>query len=107
MTENNLLKFAEECDGTFQAIIVRAGYFFPSSTYPADARNQRSTASRWTDKLLGPTLATTLPSLYTPVNDMAKFAVEAVKGRWEPRGNFFRNVEMRKILKEEGIGGAR
>lgn len=38
---------------------------------------------------------------------MAKFAVEAVKGTWESRGSLFRNAELRKALKEEGMNGAK
>lgn len=45
------------------------------------------------------------PSMYTPVNDMAKFAVEAAKGKWENRGTLFPNAELRKALKEEGMDG--
>lgn len=45
--------------------------------------------------------------MYTPVNDMAKFAVEAVKGNWENKGTLFSNAEMRKALKGEGMDGAK
>lgn len=67
--------------------------------------NQRGAAERWADTLLAPVVAVAWSSMYTPVNDMAKFAVEAVKGRWESRGRMFQNSEMRNALREEGLSG--
>lgn len=102
-----LLKYADDSNGTFKATIIRPGYFFPDPNYPADAKNQRSSAERWGDTLLGGAIGKVMPSLYTPVNDMAKFVVEAVKGTWDSRGSLFRNTELRKALKEEGMDGAK
>lgn len=69
--------------------------------------NQRGAAERWADRLLGPVVAVAWSSVYMPVNDMAKFAVEAIKGRWESRGRMFRNKEMRVASREERLGGER
>ncbi|TFK88543.1 hypothetical protein K466DRAFT_564693 [Polyporus arcularius HHB13444] len=80
------------------AHIYRAGYFFPSKKYPEDRLNQRSTLSRVADIAMGPVLRMLAPSLYSPIEDLGRFAVEVAKGRW-PQQTFFRNADMRELMK--------
>ncbi len=92
--ENNLIKAVEESGGRLGSTIMRPGYFFPSNAYPKDAPNQRSSASRLTDKLLGPALSVFYLAGLISVEEIGKFALEAARGKWEGKGGTtFENVE--------------
>ena len=79
---------------------MRPGYFFPSNAYPKDAPNQRSSASRLTDKLLGPALSVFYLAALISVEEIGKFALEAARGKWEGKGGpIFENAEMKNLVK--------
>jgi hypothetical protein len=99
-----VLKFAESSNGTFKATIFRSGYFFPSPKYPADVKHQRGSGEKIVDTIFGPVLSALGPYGYTPVTNLAVFAVEAIKGRWDPKV-MWRNPEFYKAIKESGING--
>ncbi|RPD56900.1 hypothetical protein L226DRAFT_615315 [Lentinus tigrinus ALCF2SS1-7] len=80
------------------AHIYRPGYFFPSNKYPEDRLNQRSALLRVADVAMGPLMRALMPSLYAPVEDLGRFAVEVAKGRW-PQQILFRNADMRELMK--------
>ncbi|KAI0707543.1 hypothetical protein C8T65DRAFT_808914 [Cerioporus squamosus] len=80
------------------AHIYRPGYFFPSKKYPEDRLNQRGTLMRVADVAMGPLLKTLTPSLYSPIEDLGRFAVEVAKGRW-PQQTLFKNADMRELMK--------
>jgi len=102
--ENNLIKAGEESGGRLGATIMRPGYFFPSNAYPQDARNQRSTTLRLTDKLLGPALSVFYPAGLISVEEIGKFALEAARGKWEGKGGpIFENAEMKNIVKSLSV----
>ena len=87
-------------EGTnIKAHVFRPAYFFPSYEYPQDRLNQRSAVERIADKIQAPVFSTLLSSYYTPINDLARFAIELAKGRW-PNQVMYRNAEMRKLVKE-------
>ena len=79
-----------------QVFNIRPGYFFPSNS--KDATQVRSAGSRFADKPLRPTLNTLAPSLYIKIEDLARFALEAGKGRAEP--GTISNAGMRALLAE-------
>jgi len=102
--ENNLIKAGEESGGRLGATIMRPGYFFPSNAYPQDARNQRSTTLRLTDKLLGPALSVFYPAGLISVEEIGKFALEAARGKWEGKGGpIFENAEMKNLVKSLSV----
>ncbi|KAI0318780.1 hypothetical protein OF83DRAFT_896956 [Amylostereum chailletii] len=103
--ENHLTQHAKDSAGAFKPTILRPAYFFPSSLYPADQENTRPTAGRVFDKVLGNPLRYVMG---ITVEDMGKFAVEAVKGTWEakyPDKVVFSNGEMKNAVKEVGTKG--
>ncbi|KAH9887271.1 hypothetical protein C8Q73DRAFT_713402 [Cubamyces lactineus] len=87
-------------EGTnMKAHVYRPGYFFPSKKYPEDRLNQRGSLARATDVIFSPLYQTLLPFVYTPIEDLGRFAVELAKGRW-PDQELFRNADMRRLIKE-------
>ncbi|KAG0700675.1 hypothetical protein DFH29DRAFT_611355 [Suillus ampliporus] len=81
-----------------KASIMRPAYFFPSKDHPSDRENIRSPILRAIDCLATPIMKTVLPSMYTPIEDLGLFAVEAAKGRWSDE-NFFPNSKIREYIK--------
>ncbi|KAI0945578.1 hypothetical protein AcW1_001769 [Taiwanofungus camphoratus] len=96
--ENDLTEFCNTAHNV-KAHIYRAAYFFPSKKYPEDRKNQRSTSANVADCVMSPVLSTLTPSLVSPIDDLARFAVELAKGRW-PDQVLFRNSEMRGLIKQ-------
>ncbi|KAI8986625.1 hypothetical protein BD414DRAFT_486601 [Trametes punicea] len=82
-----------------KAHIVRPGYFFPSKKHPEDRLNQRSALMRALDVIQTPLYSTFVPSVYTPIEDLARFTVELAKGRW-PDQELSRNTDMRRLVKQ-------
>ncbi|CDO71173.1 hypothetical protein BN946_scf184845.g43 [Trametes cinnabarina] len=82
-----------------KAHIYRPGYFFPSKKYPEDRLNQRGLLMRALDTALAPIYSRLVPSLYSPIEELGRFAVEVVKGRW-PGQELFMNADMRRLVKE-------
>ena len=94
--ENHLIAREKESDGAFRATILRPGYFFPSLKYPADALNTRSAFERGLDTGLG---GFGRWALGITVEEMGRFATEAVKGAWDGKGPIYENGDMKKLLK--------
>ena len=94
--ENHLLAREKESGGTFRAIMLRPGYFFPSLNYPADARNLRGVPMRIAEKTLG---GLSRWAFGITVEDLGRFAVEAVKGTWDDMGPYHQNDDMKKLVK--------
>ncbi|KZT70444.1 hypothetical protein DAEQUDRAFT_725356 [Daedalea quercina L-15889] len=99
--EKDLTKLCASTPG-MKARIFRPAYFFPSNEYPEDRRNQRPAWFRALDVVMTPLTRTLMPSIYTPIEELGKFAVELAKGHW-PEKDTFRNVEMRKLMGEVGL----
>ncbi|KAF7972143.1 hypothetical protein HWV62_18882 [Athelia sp. TMB] len=78
------------------ASIMRPSYFFPS--HAPFRQHTRGASARAADTVLGPLLKTLAPGLYTPVDQMGKFAVELAKGRWGEE-TLFDNKRMRELYK--------
>jgi hypothetical protein len=72
---------------------MRPSYFFPTK---AD-QHIRSSTSRFLDGILTPVLSTLTPSLHTPVEGLAIFAVELAKGKWSDETTF-PNKRIRELL---------
>ncbi|EJD05628.1 uncharacterized protein FOMMEDRAFT_103763 [Fomitiporia mediterranea MF3/22] len=83
-----------------QVYNIRPGYFFPSN--PKDAATVRNGGARIMDKVLGPTLNFALSSMYIKIEDLARFALEAGKGRAEP--GTISNASMKEYLKKWNTG---
>ncbi|KAI0711500.1 hypothetical protein C8Q76DRAFT_797787 [Earliella scabrosa] len=81
------------------AHVYRPGYFFPSKEYPDDRLNQRGATMRVLDNIMTPLYKTLTPSLYSPIDELGRFAVEVAKGRW-PHQELFRNADMRKLMRD-------
>ncbi|KAG2044349.1 hypothetical protein BDR03DRAFT_938970 [Suillus americanus] len=81
-----------------KASVMRPAYFFPSKDHPSDRDNIRSPTARAMDCLMTPIMKTILPSMYTPIEDLGLFAVEAAKGRWSDE-KLFSNSKMRELIK--------
>ncbi|KAG1754962.1 uncharacterized protein EDB91DRAFT_262829 [Suillus paluster] len=81
-----------------KASTMRPAYFFPSKDHPSDRENIRSPAARAIDCLAAPVMRTILPSMYTPIEDLGLFAIEAAKGRWSDE-NLFPNSKIREYIK--------
>ncbi|KAH9926775.1 uncharacterized protein B0H18DRAFT_1005511 [Fomitopsis serialis] len=96
--ETDLTELCASTPG-MKARIFRPAYFFPPKKYPEDRKNQRPAWFRALDIVMTPVVKTLLPSIYTPTEDLGKFAIELAKGRW-PEKVLFRNVEMRELVKE-------
>lgn len=96
MTEKALFDLPPSSN--IKASVMRPAYFFPSKDHPSERENIRSPTARAMDCLLTPIMKTVLPSMYTPVEDLGLFAVEAAKGRWSDE-NLFPNSKMREYLK--------
>ncbi|KZV62186.1 hypothetical protein PENSPDRAFT_678375 [Peniophora sp. CONT] len=95
--ENHLLAYEKESGGTFRAIMLRPGYFFPSLNYPADARHLRGTTMRVADMMLG---GLSRWASGITVEDLGHFATEAVKGTWDDMGPYHQNNDMKKLVKQ-------
>ncbi|KAI0064826.1 hypothetical protein BV25DRAFT_1869062 [Artomyces pyxidatus] len=95
--ENVLLSKALASNGAIKAAILRPAYFFPSS---ADALHQRSAMERCAHVLLGKPLSVLMPSGVISTEDMARFAVEAAKGRWSAKGPVFESSDMKRLARE-------
>lgn len=78
--------------------VMRPAYFFPSKDHPSDRENIRSPTARAMDCFMTPLMKTILPSMYTPIEDLGLFAVEAAKGRWSD-DKLFPNSKMRELIK--------
>ncbi|OCH93948.1 hypothetical protein OBBRIDRAFT_832254 [Obba rivulosa] len=97
-TEKDLTEFCDNSEG-MKAHILRPAYFFPSNQYPQDRKNQRPASAGYVDCVMTPLLNTVLPSQYTPIDDLARFAVEAAKGQW-PDETLFSNTKMKELVKQ-------
>ncbi|KAG1757245.1 hypothetical protein EDB19DRAFT_1866181 [Suillus lakei] len=96
MTEKALFDLPPSSN--IKASVMRPAYFFPSKDHPSDRENIRSSTARAMDCLMTPVVKTLLPSMYTPIEDLGLFAVEAAKGRWSDE-QLFPNSKMREHLK--------
>lgn len=96
MTEKALFDLPPSSN--IKASVMRPAYFFPSKDHPSDRENIRSSTTRVIDCLMTPIMKTILPSMYTPIEDLGLFAVEAAKGRWSNE-NLFPNSKMRELIK--------
>ncbi|VDC03824.1 unnamed protein product [Peniophora sp. CBMAI 1063] len=94
--ENHIIAREKESDGAVLATILRPGYFFPSLKYPADALNTRGAFERGLDTVLG---GFGRWAMGITVEDMGRFATEAVKGTWDGKGPIYENWDMKKLLK--------
>jgi hypothetical protein len=96
MTEKAL--FDLPLSSNIKASVMRPAYFFPSKDHPSDRDNIRSSTARAMDCFMTPIMKTILPSMYTPIEDLGFFAVEAAKGRWSDE-KLFSNSKMRELIK--------
>lgn len=96
MTEKALFDLPPSSN--IKASVMRLAYFFPSINHPSDRENIRSPTARAMDRLMTPIMKTILPSMYTPIEDLGLFAVEAGKGRWSDE-KLFPNSKMRELIK--------
>ncbi|KIK49518.1 hypothetical protein CY34DRAFT_796946 [Suillus luteus UH-Slu-Lm8-n1] len=96
MTEKALFDLPPSSN--IKASVMRPAYLFPSKDHPSDRENIRSSTTRVIDCLMTPIMKTILPSMYTPIEDLGLFAVEAAKGRWSNE-NLFPNSKMRELIK--------
>ncbi|KAI0263106.1 hypothetical protein BC834DRAFT_335419 [Gloeopeniophorella convolvens] len=98
--EQSLVNFARRSEGGIKATILRPGFFSPSTAYPQDAPNQRSAGFRVLDKyLFTPTFRAFFPHRVITTDEIARFSVEALKGRWDSQGDTFENEQMKDALK--------
>ncbi|GBE89118.1 hypothetical protein SCP_1501210 [Sparassis crispa] len=97
-TESELIELCKSSPG-MKAHVYRPGYFFPSKRYPEDRKNQRPASARAMDWAITPIMSCFLPSLLTPIDDLARFTIEVAKGRW-PDEDLFVNKRMRELVKD-------
>jgi len=86
-------------DSNIRACILRPGYFFP--TEKEYVLNTRSMTERALSVALKPIMSTFVPTKYTPIEELDRFAVEAAKGSW---GNeaVINNMRMKELMRVEG-----
>ncbi|KAL5476711.1 hypothetical protein ACEPAI_2897 [Sanghuangporus weigelae] len=93
-TEKDLSAFAEQ-SASVHTYNLRPGYF---PTNPNDEALVRSFSMRIAARILGPAIRFGIPSKYIKVEDLARFCLEAGKGRPEP--GTFSNVQIKQLLEE-------